>query len=1188
MPKYVGSRGSISARLFILAEAPGQYEEEAGLPLVGPTGKLTEKFAHEAGFALAEAFIVNVVRERPQTYYLNGKAVNNDINQFITDKKKQALAQGFIQHNGLWVKPVVLEWLEQLEREITLINPRLILGLGRIALWALLGRPAKISEWRGTFFEKALPVADTNIGKKTCSVLATFHPASVFRNPNAAAFIARDFGRVVGVLAEKDSGGQSREGLLESGERQVVAQGFHFTIRPTLEVAHNFLSGFLARLDSAGSHLAPVKVAVDIETKSKQIDCIGFGLSSTEAFCIPIMCRAGSYWSEEEEVEIVNSLREVLGHPNLQVLGQNFSYDAQYLARQWGIPIPCRLYDTMVSWHVLFPGLEKGLDVLNSLFASHPEQWKPENKEVSRRWTDEENWTYNCKDCCATFIVAEQLPALIAKEGLQAPWAFQHRQLPAVQRMMLRGVKWNSALAAELDADLSARIERVQENIDFIAGHPLNVGSNGATGQMQRFFYGDLQIPPVFKRLTKQVSTGKEALPVIAKREPLLRPLTQLIEHRRRMATYRSTFIRARTDWDGRMRSSFNVAGTETFRYASRGDAFWLGCLPKEAEVLTPRGWQTLERTKSGERVLQWEPTTKELTFAPCQKHIECAPPYMLRFKSEQGELLVTPDHRVGSWSLSHRIWQVWPAKEVAKAGTRKLPVSGWYRGGELEVSAPRLLTAIWADGSKEGRRARIAVKKTRKKERLLHLLDLYDIKFTLHKGQEGYLRLAFNWPYDWPEQKGWGLWAMSLRPEILDEVLDEAQYWDATARGESYIFYTADEAQADWFLTLAHLAGRSGTKRRVEQNEGSYSDTVMWWVNVKPRTEIVSERKHWTQEEAQDPLVHCVSVPTKFFLVRYRGKISITGNTNLQNFPKGKDTALLELLEREGSQPLERLSDQQREAVTEAVEVGFVSVKDGLVEANPNFRLPNVRKLICPDPGMILASCDLSGADFQLVVWEAGDEALKQQLRAGLRIHAENAKVLGWNPNDSQDYDMAKRFVHLTNYGGKERTCAISLSSMSGRHVTIEEMKAAQARWFHEHPSIRQWHERVQQELRDKHEIRNRFGFRRYYFDPPDSILPEALAWVPQSTVALVTDHGICNLDEQFSKEGLEVLLQVHDESVFQFPIANLPRLPAYLEALKIPIPYDDPLTIPIQCKLSTKSWGELVPMEKFNPEIH
>ena len=65
---------------------------------------------------------------------------------------------------------------------------------------------------------------------------------------------------------------------------------------------------------------------------------------------------------------------------------------------------------------------------------------------------------------------------------------------------------------------------------------------------------------------------------------------------------------------------------------------------------------------------------------------------------------------------------------------------------------------------------------------------------------------------------------------------------------------------------------------------------------------------------------------------------------------------------------------------------------------------LPNIRKFFIPDPGMIIAECDLSGADAQVVAWEAGDEELKTAFRQGLKIHIKNCrdmfpdKVRGWS----------------------------------------------------------------------------------------------------------------------------------------------------------------------------------------------
>lgn len=54
---------------------------------------------------------------------------------------------------------------------------------------------------------------------------------------------------------------------------------------------------------------------------------------------------------------------------------------------------------------------------------------------------------------------------------------------------------------------------------------------------------------------------------------------------------------------------------------------------------------------------------------------------------------------------------------------------------------------------------------------------------------------------------------------------------------------------------------------------------------------------------------------------------------------------------------------------------------------------LPNVRKLIIPDPGYAIYEADLAGADAQVVAWEAEDDDLKSAFRAGLDVHSKNAE---------------------------------------------------------------------------------------------------------------------------------------------------------------------------------------------------
>jgi DNA polymerase-1 len=260
--------------------------------------------------------------------------------------------------------------------------------------------------------------------------------------------------------------------------------------------------------------------------------------------------------------------------------------------------------------------------------------------------------------------------------------------------------------------------------------------------------------------------------------------------------------------------------------------------------------------------------------------------------------------------------------------------------------------------------------------------------------------------------------------------------------------------------------------------------------------------------------------------------------------------------------------------------------------------KLPNIRKLFSPDPGYVMFDCDLSGADAQVVAWEAEDADLKAAFRAGLKVHIKNFEDLyqrKFDPvKDKKEtpkghiyppYDSLKRAVHGTNYGASARTVAITLG------WPVADAERFQANWFKLHPGIKDWHRRVEDQLQRTRTVSNKFGYRRIYFDRMDNLLPEGLAWIPQSTVAIVCSTGGCKLldkagdpsigiagDPSSALFGTRMLLQVHDSLVFQSPIGRV--TPQYLNELRniltITVPYVDPLTIGWEATASTRSWGE------------
>lgn len=246
----------------------------------------------------------------------------------------------------------------------------------------------------------------------------------------------------------------------------------------------------------------------------------------------------------------------------------------------------------------------------------------------------------------------------------------------------------------------------------------------------------------------------------------------------------------------------------------------------------------------------------------------------------------------------------------------------------------------------------------------------------------------------------------------------------------------------------------------------------------------------------------------------------------------------------------------------------------------------PAIRSLIVPDPGYTIIDADLGGADAQVVAAEAEDEMLLTAFRQGLDVHSMNAEMV-FGPRWSAAKGTAKsgerghlrqqtkQAVHATNYGAHARTVASTLG------WTTHEAETFQRKWFALHPGIRNWHTRVAADLRASRTASNRFGYRIIYFDRIDALLPEALAWIPQSTVALTTFYGAKRVDEALNNgpagEQVEWLLQVHDSLVFQIRTPEVPRLlPQVASLLRVPIPYPSPLTIPWKIALSTQSWHD------------
>ena len=539
IPK-VGGVGPLSARIAIVTENATADDIWKGYPLAGATGDFFSKLLHEAGITRSECYITTVCKEKGANPYVL-------YSQTKSDCSKYGLTEAI---HGTWVHPSLPPRIASLHTELaSLPNLQIVIALGDLAMFALTGQYGSVDTWRGSIMDSLIPSASPP------SIIPTYPPAALYKQWQVKGFCIRDLQRARDFAARPEL---------------YSFPSYTFHIRPEFPLTVSILDSLLRQLNCGET----LKIACDIETIARQISCIGIAWNVREALCIPFMTLDGHYWTESEEITICHLLKNLLTHPNVEVIGQNFNYDNQYFARYHGY-LPRQTFDTMIAQHVLFPGIPKALAFLSSMYCHFHRYWKDEINDYSRLPENmDQYWTYNCKDVCVTYEVALVLENLLDHVGRRPQYEFMAATARSSLRSMLRGMRIDQKRRSEVAGQLMQAIAEYDALIQQIVGFPLNVGS---PKQMQDYFYGDLKLPVQIDRKTKRPTLNAKALAALSEKEPLLRPLVELIDKKRSLGVFLSTFCLMPLDTDGRMRCSFNVCGTETMRFSSSENAFGTG-----------------------------------------------------------------------------------------------------------------------------------------------------------------------------------------------------------------------------------------------------------------------------------------------------------------------------------------------------------------------------------------------------------------------------------------------------------------------------------------------------------------------------------------------------------------------------------------------------------------------------------
>lgn len=156
--------GSHNASIFFIGEAPGENEAKTGKPFCGRSGKILDEFLNFINIKREDTYITNIVKDRPQK---NRDPLPHELDLYAP----------------------------YLDRQINIIEPKVVATLGRFSMKYILERYCKledigsISELHGKIFEGITPYGKIKI-------IPLFHPAVAIYNSNSKQELLEDFKKI--------------------------------------------------------------------------------------------------------------------------------------------------------------------------------------------------------------------------------------------------------------------------------------------------------------------------------------------------------------------------------------------------------------------------------------------------------------------------------------------------------------------------------------------------------------------------------------------------------------------------------------------------------------------------------------------------------------------------------------------------------------------------------------------------------------------------------------------------------------------------------------------------------------------------------------------------------------------------------------------------------------------------------
>lgn len=329
------------------------------------------------------------------------------------------------------------------------------------------------------------------------------------------------------------------------------------------------------------------------------------------------------------------------------------------------------------------------------------------------------------------------------------------------------------------------------------------------------------------------------------------------------------------------------------------------GCVDKDTEFLTTEGWKVISDYKRGDLVGQISERGLEMSFCEPLRYIKEPCSEFNVIKSDRGvEQWLCDNHSVAYTVKDKNKLNKKSLKDIKEIHVKNVTgftglvphtfnYQGLYDYG-LSEEYLRLGVALKADGSLVSKSTGRYVVRLKRKDKIKRFRSIlsdmnyeYKVKYEVSTGYDIFTLYA-KWC-----SKTLGQWMLCTKREA-EIILDEMQYWDASARGNREpSFYTAKKEEADVIQYCATISGYKANIRTYDRRGKTYSGkyirkSVEYVVSVSKQTHTnflykdtrsKCKDQELVKEKSIDGFKYCFTVPTGFLVLRRKGKIFVTGN---------------------------------------------------------------------------------------------------------------------------------------------------------------------------------------------------------------------------------------------------------------------------------------------------------------------